>query len=302
MSANAKVVKRRIKSIANTMKITKAMELVAASKMRRATSAATDTRPFAKLSWQTITSVGIYAPNVSHPLLQSNDEAEKILLVLFTSDRGLAGGYNSNMVKKSIELLRENKETPFDLISVGKKGVMALSKKKVNVIATFEGLTNKPVFGDILPISKLILDGYMNGEYKKVVLGYTDYISGLEQKPRLLELLPFSTPDKKLGNVDKTTNGTNGNGKTEYTFEPNAQEVLNRTLPRLIETMLYQALLESTASEHSARMMAMRNASDAANEMLEELKFTYNRIRQAGITQEIAEISTGKAALESMNN
>ncbi len=302
MGANAKVVKRRIKSIANTMKITKAMELVAASKMRRATTAVVDTRPFAQLSWQTITSVGIYVPNATHPLLQKNDNAEKILLVLFTSDRGLAGGYNSNIVKKSIELLRENKDTPFDLISVGRKGNTALSKKKVNVIATFEGLTNKPVFGDILPIAKLILDGYVNGEYKKVVIGYTDYISGLEQKPRLLALLPFTTPDKKLGNIGQNTNRINGIEKIEYTFEPNAQEVLNRTLPRLIETMLYQALLESTASEHSARMMAMRNASDAANEMLEELKFTYNRIRQAGITQEIAEISTGKAALESMSN
>ncbi|RMD52221.1 ATP synthase F1 subunit gamma [Candidatus Parcubacteria bacterium] len=302
MGANAKVVKRRIKSIANTMKITKAMELVAASKMRRATMAVVDTRPFAKLSWQTIKSIAQYAPSVSHPLIEENEQAEKILLVLFTSDRGLAGGYNANVIKKAIQLLRDNKGIPFDLISIGKRGNAALSKKKVNVIANFEGLTNKPTFKDVLPIAKMIVDGYSEGKYKKVVIAYTDYISGLEQKARLLELLPFGGPDEELGSVSKKDKNVNGNGIYEYTFEPNAQEVFNRTLPRLVETMVYQALLEATASEHSARMMAMRNASDAAGEMLEELRFTYNRIRQAGITQEIAEISTGKAALETANN
>lgn len=301
MSANAKTVKRRIKSIANTRKITKAMELVAASKMRRATGCVVNTRPFAKLSWQTITAISTYAPSVTHPLLRKYQNVEKILLVLFTSDRGLAGGYNTNIVKKSIQLLRDNKDTAFDLISIGRRGNLALSKKKVHVVATFEGLTNKPIFSDILAISKLILDGYARGKYKKVIIGYTDYVSGLEQRPRLLELLPFGTIDTALGAVDKQTNN-HENTDVEYTFEPSAQDVLNRALPRLIETMIYQALLEATASEHSARMMAMKNASDSAKEMLNELTFTYNRIRQAGITQEIAEISTGKAALEKINS
>ena len=198
--------------------------------------------------------------------------------------------------------MRDNKDLPFDLISVGKRGNLALAKKKVNILASFEGLTNKPKFSDTLSITRLIIDGYQTGKYKKVVIGYTDYISGLEQKPRLMELLPLKKPDTRLGNVDKKTDHNIITKEIEYTFEPNATQVLARTLPRLVETMVYQALLEATASEHAARMMAMRNASDSAKEMLGELNFTYNRIRQAGITQEIAEISTGKAALEELIN
>ncbi len=297
MAANAKVVKRRIKSIANTMKITKAMELVAASKMRRATSAVAQTRPFATLSWNTIRSVLKHVPDVQHPLLHANEGAEKVLLVLFTSDRGLAGGYNVNVIKKAIQMLRNVPETPIDMISVGRRGNMALAKKEVFVKASFEGLTNKPTFNDILPIAQLIIDGFVSGEYKRVVLAYTDYVSGLEQHPRLLDLLPLQRPDLTAPDV-LAEEDQEVEEPRDYLFEPDAQDVLDRTLPRLVETMVYQALLESTASEHSARMMAMRNATDSAKDMLSDLKFAYNRLRQASITQEIAEISSGKAALE----
>lgn len=301
MASNAKSVKRRIKSIANTKKITKAMELVAASKMRRATQSVTASRPFSQLSWQTINAIGNAAKNAKHPLLEINEDADKTLLVLITADRGLAGGFNSNMIKEAILSVKDITDgTTVEAIAIGRRGGDALARNKVEVIARFEDLTNKPTFSAILPIGNLILESFYQKKYKRVLLGYTDFISSLTQKPRIIELLPLGKPDAELGSVNKAQAQEEipKNQNTEYLFEPNPENVLNRMLPRLIETMLYQALLESSASEHSARMMAMRNATDSANEMLKELTFTSNRIRQASITQEIAEISSGKAAIE----
>ncbi len=312
MPANAKTVKRRIKSIASTRKITKAMELVAASKMRKATQSVLATRPFAKLSWETIGAISKATGELTHPLLEENKKAEKTLFVLFTADRGLAGGLNTNMMKRALSEI-QTQEGTVEAIAVGKRGTSALARKNTNIIAQFEGLSNKPTFEDTLPIGNLVIETYLKGEYKKVLVGYTDYISGLVQRPKVFELLPLGKPIEELGEISGDEevgspaepgpaspdgNSEVGNQKTEYLFEPDPQKVLDRILPRLIETMLYQALLESAASEHSARMMAMRSATDSASEMLDELKLTYNRIRQAGITQEIAEISSGKAAIE----
>ncbi|MBT4857326.1 ATP synthase F1 subunit gamma [Candidatus Uhrbacteria bacterium] len=299
MAANAKVVKRRIKSIANTMKITKAMELVAASKMRRAIQSVLGTRPYAQLAWQTVNAISRATGETTHPLLEEKPDATKTLLILFTADRGLAGGYNVNMIKTAIKAVKAIDDSEVEAISVGKRGTAALARNEVPVIATFEDLSKKPVFEDILPIGNMVIEAFIRGDYKRVVVGYTDFISGLTQKPRTFELLPLGQPDDALGDVSRGKDeAIEVKEASEYKFEPNPQEVLNRILGRLVETMLYQALLESTASEHSARMMAMRNATDSAKDMLGELKFAYNRLRQASITQEIAEISSGKAALE----
>lgn len=281
------------------MKITKAMELVAASKMRRATQAVLGTRPFSQLSWNTINAIGSATGNANHPLLEVNEEADKTLLILFTADRGLAGGFNTNMIKEALsEIKKIDDGTIVEAIAIGRRGGDALARENVEVIARFEDLSNKPKFADILPVGNLVLEKFMQKEYKRVLVGYTDFISSLTQKPRMFELLPLGQPDEELGSVGKESEELDLAQASEYVFEPNPQKVLDRMLPRLIETMLYQALLESSASEHSARMMAMRNATDSAQEMLKELKFTYNRIRQASITQEIAEISSGKAAIE----
>ena len=286
-----KVVKRRIKSIANTRKITKAMELVSAAKMRRAVSSTVATRPFARLSWEMISAIAKRHPNLEHPLLSENAEAEKTLLVLFTADRGLAGGFNANILRA---LAKYESDTPLEAIAIGRRGADALVRRGIPVLSRFEGFTNKPKFTDLLPIGRDIIENYKKGTYRKVVIAYTDYVSGLIQKPRIYTLLPFSKPDI----VEDQTEGE-GMILKESLFEPSSTAVLERTLPRLIETMLYQALLESAASEHSARMVAMKSASDAAKDMLGDLKFTYNQIRQAGITREIAEISSGAAAIAS---
>ncbi|MBU4315253.1 ATP synthase F1 subunit gamma [Patescibacteria group bacterium] len=299
MAQNAKTVKRRIKSIANTKKITKAMELVAASKMRRATQSVSASRPFSQLSWSTIAAIGKAVQKSSHPLLEVNNQANKTLFILIAADRGLAGGFNANIIKATLNSIKEiNDGTEIEAIAIGKRGGDALSRNKINVIARFENLSNKPTFESILPIGKMVVNEYLAKKYKRVILCYTDFVSSLTQKPNVMELLPLGTPNKELGSVGKEHEEAEEQQACEYLFEPNPQLVLDRMLPRLIETMLYQALLESAASEHSARMLAMRNATDSANDMLKELTFTYNRIRQASITQEIAEISSGKAAIE----
>lgn len=292
MASNTRLIKRRIKSIGNTKKITKAMELVAASKMRRATEAVLGTRPYARLAWNMVDSIQKKIDTATHPLLYQPKEKKNLLVVFFASDRGLAGGFNSNIIKKvSLQLQESDKEGKIDLICIGKKGARAMKKTGKNILATFSDLTNNPKFQDVLPISRLIQEEFIKKTYDHVLMGYTDFVSAISQTPVLLELLPFS----------KTNDKPEPEQHREYLFEPNPQNVLNQMLPRLIDTMVYQALLESAASEHSARMMSMHNASDAAADMIENLSFTYNQARQAGITQEIAEISSGKAALERTN-
>ncbi len=180
-----------------------------------------------------------------------------------------------------------------DVIAVGKRGGDALERAGAKVVARFAALSNNPSLQDLLPVARLALDGFLAGNYKTVKLGYTDFISGITQKPRLVDLLPIAPLSEQA-----TDKGQGQVATADYTFEPNANKVLQRVLPAIAETMLWQALLESTASEHAARMMAMKSATDAAKDMLEALTFTYNQARQSSITQEIAEISSGKAALE----
>jgi F-type H+-transporting ATPase subunit gamma len=302
-----RTIRRRMKSVKNTKKITKAMELVAASKMRKSVSAVLSSRPYARLAWDTVTSIGRVTDTSLHPLLRRHPESRRVLLVLLTSDRGLAGGFNTNMVKKTMQTLQGDmgadgtRDRMVEVITIGKRGADAMRRAKQNVIATFTDISNRPRFEDVLPIGRLIVSEFSKQTYHRVLLAYTDFISAISQKPVVLELLPLtgSEASREIGEI-RGHDGAVLDVKTakEYTFEPSPREVLDRLLPRLVETMLYQAVLESAASEHSARMMAMRSATDAAGEMIDDLTFTYNQVRQAGITKEIAEISSGKAALE----
>ncbi len=302
MPASTRTIRRRIKSVKNTKKITKAMELVAASKMRKAVNSVLGSRPYARLAWETVLAIGSATDTSLHPLLRTRKETRRVLLVVITSDRGLAGGFNSNMLKKTFAAVKELGAAEIDVITIGKRGADAMRRANRNVIATFTGVTNNPRFTEILPIGRLIVDEFSKEKYDKVILAYTDFISAIAQKPKVLELLPLGTPEQTrvVGNIREEAGQQEiqvAKAK-EYTFEPSPGRVLDRILPRLVETMVYQAVLESAASEHSARMMAMRSASDAAADMIDSLSFTYNQIRQAGITKEIAEISSGKAALE----
>ena len=278
-----------MKSVRNTRKITKAMELVAASKMRRAIAQALKSRTYARAAEEAIGDALARLPeSVTHPLLEVHPQANKTLVVVFSSDRGLAGGLNANLLRFSRDTLKPFANADLDIIAVGRKGGDGLQRLGKNVIARFPALSNNPALADVLPVARMILTGFLEGKYKEVHVIFTDFISGISQVPRMQTLLPLA--GKKTADAD---------AKPEVLFEPSAQQVLDATLPALAETLLWQTLLESTASEHAARMMAMKNASDAASDMLESLTFTYNQARQGAITQEIAEISGGKSALES---
>jgi F-type H+-transporting ATPase subunit gamma len=303
MAVQTRAIKRRIKSVTSTRKITKAMELVAASKMRKAVSAVLSTRPYATLAWDTVFEVSKVTQSELHPLLHAHGSSDRLLLVLLSSDRGLAGGFNVNMIRKTIEQIKSWGGKEVDVICIGRRGAQAMKKAGKNIIASFTDITNAPAYKDTLPIGRLIVSEFIKGTYSQVFVAYTDFVSAISQAPTIFQLLPLGElrESKTLGHVSQESSQETTMYSREYAFEPSPAEVLDVLLPKLIETMLYQAVLESAASEHSARMMAMRSASDAASEMIHDLTFTYNQARQAGITQEIAEISSGKAALEQAN-
>lgn len=327
MPANTRAIKGRIKSIKNTRKITKAMELVAGAKMRKAVESALGTRPFAQAGWDVLRRI-VGRGNVEHTdhSLLAVRPVKKMCVVLITSNRGLVGGLNSNLLRDVLkhmqsphEMLRnrvgnqwvepESDEAVIDVITVGKKGERSVHVAGFDVIASFGSVSDTPVYDEARPISRLVREVFEKGEYDKVVLAYNDFISAVHQKPRIRQILPVSSYDieKMIAQTgrddaplmeDVDSKELAFDEQKEYTFEPSKEQLLDAVVPKLVTVQIYQALLESSASEHSARMVAMKNASDAANDLVDDLQSTFNRLRQAGITAEIAEISAGKAALE----
>ncbi len=311
MAVSPRLIRRRIKSITNTRKITKAMELVAAAKMRKAISGVLATRPYAEAAWRAVEEIARRADASTHPLLRQDRAAGRALVILFTSDRGLCGGINSRMAKKLLEFLSGRDPRQFDFVAVGKKGQQLLGRRGFNLVASFNNPAHNPRLTEIYPIARIAMDDFVSGKYGAVFLAFTDYRSSLVQEPIVRQLLPIvrvaelGEIGRGLGKGGAPAGGHSGGEDLkvagsggEYLFEPSPQDVLNIMLPRLVETQVYQALLESLASEHSARMMAMRSASDSANDMISQFTLMLNQARQAGITMEIAEISSGKAALE----
>ncbi len=292
--AVGKELKRRIKSIRNTKKITKAMELVSASKMKRAISTTLSSRAYASYSWEVLESLSGYVGETSHPLLTER-ETGKTLIIFITSNRGLCGGYNSQVTKKVISLLRENKDVTYDFISVGKKGESALRRTGQNIVASFNELPDSPALADVYGIANLAIDMYKSGEYNQIRVAYTDFVSALSQVPHVRTILPVSKT--AIQNEIDEAKGSNTRTLVDYTFEPDYETLMSVIVEKIARMRVYQMILESTASEHSARMMAMKNASDAAGEMIEELTLAFNKARQAGITQEISEISAGMASV-----
>ncbi len=293
MAVNTKAIKRRLKSVGSTKKITKAMELIAAAKMRKAVNAALDTRTYATLAWNLLVNLS-KTQKTQIPLLAVRP-VQKILMIIITSNRGLCGSFNSNIIKKTAVQLKTEK-AGVDVIGIGKKGADFAKKMGYNLIAAFTNLTDTPSLDDALPIAKMVIDAYEKKSYDKVIIAYTDFKSAIFQLAKLRQVLPISENDlEKIVADGEKSDKTNLN---DYVFEPNRLDVLQMILPRLVETQIYQTMLESAASEHSARMLAMRSASDAAEDMIKELNLNFNKARQAGITQEIAEIAGGAAALE----
>lgn len=297
MGVNTKAINRRIKSVVNTKKITKAMELVAASKMRKAVAAVLSSRPYAQMAWSLVSRLEQRGED-THPLL-AESKSERTLAILVTSDRGLCGGFNAQVLRVASEFVRARSQGSVDFISIGKRGEAWIKRRRLPLKASFGDVLagGAPPVTKIRPLARLARNGFVNGDYGEVAVIYTDFVSSILQKPRHKTLLPLKR-DSELGEVAGHNEiHSNATSTEEYLFEPDPRTVLDQLLPRVAEAQLYQALLESLASEHSARMLAMKNATDSATDMIDDLRLSFNQARQAGITQEIAEISAGRAAL-----
>lgn len=276
--ASSRIIKRRIKSAKNIAQITKAMQMVAASKMKRAQNQAINTRPYASELLTAVNSLrGKVDPQV-HPLLTSSENQTTEAVVLIAPDKGLCGGLVTNL---SRVLIDKNKNTSF--IILGKKGRDTALRMGFNIEAYFDLGISQPKYEIVPPIAETIIKGFNCGKFSKVSVVYTKFINTLSQKPTTETILPLS--------LEKILEEQSESFK-EYLFEPNANQVLDALLPHYVEMELYQIILESYASEQSARMMAMKNASDNAKEIIGELTLSYNKIRQSLITNEIADIAT----------
>lgn len=298
--AGTKEIKRRIKSVKNTKKITKAMELVAASKMKRAVANALSSRLYASYSWDVLSSLSARLEEVSHPFFNDNG-GEKDLVVLITSNRGLCGAYNSQVIKKTIRMLREvTGSKSIDLVTVGKKGDVAMRRMSQNIVATFLDLSENVSLRDVSPVSTMITNEYKKGSYGKIYVAYTDFVSALSQKPNIRQLLPISRAELKIAieEVGEERNKeTLKDTEVSYLVEGDQEVLIESLAEKLVRMQIYQMILESQASEQSSRMMAMKNASEAAGEMIDDLTLAFNKARQAGITREISEISAGMASV-----
>jgi F-type H+-transporting ATPase subunit gamma len=290
------------------------MELVSAAKMRRAIEAVLKTRSYANLSWLTVLDLAKAAEKNQklHELLRPRQTIKKVGIILISSNRGLCGGFNANIINKAIKsidptlalpLSRGGEKPSVEFVILGKKGAAVHRRFGFNLAAEFDKPDVVTEIAEVLPVAKMAIKDYLDGRYDKIMLAYTDFISAAKQIPRVKQLLPVTLTSNPLSLRERGESGAERSdgvrGMQEYIFEPNAKEVLNEMIPRLLEIQMFQAMLESNASEHSARMLAMRNASDAANDMIDDLTLTYNKARQANITREIAEIAGGAQALQS---
>ena len=299
--ASSKIIKNRIRSIKNTKKITKAMELVAASKMKRAVTSTLASRLYAEYSWDVLTSVAKNIEEITHPLFVSR-EVKNILLVLITSNRGLCGAYNAQVIKKSLALLRKNNsKSKIEILAIGKRGDSAMRRVGQNVVASFTELPDHIALSDVLPISKFLIEEYDAMHYDRVYVAYTDFVSALSQKANTKQILPVSKTELKefLESLESDSKESTDDSKHKisYLVEGEPERLIGSLAEKLTRMQLYQMLLESNASEQSARMVAMKNASEASGEMIDDLTLVFNKARQANITREISEISAGMASV-----
>jgi len=288
--ATIREIRRRIRSVTNTAKITRAMEMVAASKMRRAQINALAGRPYADKMRQmladlaeSIESLQLEAP---HPLLERRP-VERVAFVLVSTDRGLCGGLNANLNRYAASFALEKKDVEVKAIAVGRKGRDFLLRVGVPVIAEFANIGDYPSFDDIRPIARLLMDEYTSGGVDGVYLIFPLFVNTMVQRPEVRQVLPIEVPRGA------------SSGSLQYIYEPSPTEVFEELLPRYVQRQVYEVILEKSASEQSARMVAMRSATDAANEMVQDLTLTYNKVRQDSITKELLDIAGGAEALRS---
>lgn len=283
MAKGMREIKRQIKSTQNMKQITKAMEMVAASKLRRAQEAAQAARPYSEKIQEVVSSIAAGTKDNKNPILLARDIKKTGYLVI-TSDRGLAGGFNSNLLRKMIQTIRENHKSSdeYTIFVVGRKGRDFLKKRNFPVMGEVTGLSDSPTFADIKVLASQSVQNYVDGKYDELYLVYNKFNNAISQEPVLNRILPLEV--------------TGAKAVANYEYEPSPEEVLDVLLPKYAETLIYSALLESKAGEFGARMNAMGNATRNATEFINRLTIVYNRARQASITQEITEIVAGANA------
>jgi F-type H+-transporting ATPase subunit gamma len=281
------------------------MEMVSAAKMRKSQEAALMARPYAEAALRILENVSESIEPRKHILLERR-ETKNICLFVVTSDKGLCGGLNNGVIKEASKIIKKNEDKgrKVSVVAIGKKAEGYFRKAKTNLIAVFNGIGDTVELKETLPISKLLIDDFRDKKFDKVMAVYTNFVSTLKQETKTKTILPITrrSLEETIEEIEdvalKDGDGMNNGNNLEYKFEPSSSEVLCKLLPNLIEIQSYHIILESNASEHSSRMVAMKTATDSARDMLEDLNLLYNYIRQQKITQEISEISAGVAAQE----
>lgn len=304
--ASARDIRRRIKGVKSTGKITRAMEMISAVKMRKAAQSVLAIRPYAEGAIELLRQLDRAVGQGSHPLLDARP-IQRELYVVITSNRGLCGAFNAQVVKRLRQTLAEDKNREAVFLTIGKKGENAVrrmavggAEKRAEIVASFPDVLAAPTADAMRPVARVIMEEFAAKRVDRVVMVYTDYVSVMLQQVKVRALLPVALKDTKkaLNDMDRSGETEKKQAESEYVIEPNPKTVLERMIPKLIEMELYHAVLESNASQEAARMLAMRNATDAAKEMADDFTLAYNQLRQQKITQEIAELSAGMAAVQ----
>jgi F-type H+-transporting ATPase subunit gamma len=290
---STKEIRLKIKSVQNTRKITKAMEMVAASKMRKAQDRMRNTRPYGDKIRNIVAHLALANPEYHHPFVVKRDKIRNVGLILISTDKGLCGGLNTNVQRAVLQYVKqwESEGVKFEASALGNKGLGFLQRLNANIVASAVQLGDKPHAERLIGPVKVLLDGYAEGRLDAVYIAYTRFINTMKQEPVIEQLLPLSaarfeqTPEEKRAYA------------WDYLYEPDPQRVIDELMTRYVEALVYQSMAENLASEQSARMVAMKAASDNAKKVIEELQLIYNKTRQAGITKEISEIVGGAAAI-----
>ena len=286
--AGSKEIRTKIKSVQNTRKITKAMEMVAASKMRRAQERMRTARPYAEKIRNVAAHIAQANPEYRHPFLVERDSVKRIGIIIITTDKGLCGGLNTNILRLAMNKMKEweAEGEEIEVCAIGNKGLGFMQRLGANIVSNVIGLGDKPAMEKMIGAVKIMLDGYTQDRFDRVMIFNTRFVNTMKQEPTMEQLLPLS--GEAIGAPT---------GNWDYIYEPDAKVVLEQVLTRYIESLIYQAVTENMASEQSARMVAMKAASDNAATVIDELTLIYNKTRQAGITKELSEIVAGAAAV-----
>ena len=286
--AGGREIKTKIKSVQNTRKVTRALEMVSASKIRKAQERMKASRPYARAMKQVIGHLAQANSEFQHPYLVERSDIRRVGYVIVSSDRGLAGGLNNNLFRKLLGEIRgwQQQGVEVDVVTIGQKASVFFRRIKVEMLATVTHLGDQPRVDQLIGVIKVMLDAYGSGKVDKVFLAYNDFVNTMTQRAAFDQLLPLPASNEAVARHE-----------WDYIYEPDAQAVLEHVLTRYIESLVYQAVMENVASEHAARMVAMKAASDNANKLIDTLNLVYNKARQAAITQEISEIVGGAAAV-----